>query len=180
MSFDNYIYANFNFEFNKMIRKINKNKYSNLVFICIGTNKIVGDSLGPITGEMLKRNLERRNIKIFGDLSNNVNTHNITQKIAYIKRCYDNPYIISIDSALSETIVPETVYILKTGMIPGSALKKNLSRIGNASIKGIVGKDEKNLIKNYYNLAKADYRLVLRLSKNISKIIINSIKFLNL
>ena len=39
---------------------------------------------------------------------------------------------------------------------------------------------EKNLIKNYYNLKNADYKLILKFSKNISKIILQSIKFLNL
>ena len=180
MSFDNYVYANFNLELNKIMKKVNDRRYSNLIFICIGTNKIVGDSLGPIIGEILKKNLEQKNISVLGDLKNNVNINNIYQNLKNIQTKYSKPYIISIDSALSQTIEPERVYIIKKGLIPGSALKKKSIQIGNISIKGIVGKDEKSLIKNYYNLKMVDYKLVLRLSKNISKIILNSIKFLNL
>ena len=28
-----------------------KNKFSNIIFVCIGTNKIVGDSFGPLVGD---------------------------------------------------------------------------------------------------------------------------------
>ncbi len=180
MSFDNHVYANFNLELNKIIKKVNEKKYSDLIFICIGTNKIVGDSLGPIVGEILKQNLKEKNISIIGDLTYNVNIKNIYQNIRRIENNYDNPYIISIDSALSKTIAPENVFIIKKGLIPGSALKRKSIEIGNIAIKGIVGKYDKNSLKNYYNLRTVDYKLILRFSKNISKIILKSIKFLNL
>lgn len=180
MSFDNCVYANFYFELNKVINKINKKRYSNIIFICIGTNKIVGDSFGPIVGEILKRNLKQTNIKVIGDLTNNINAKNIFQNLKNIEDKYTNPYIISIDSALSNSIEPGNVFIIKKGLIPGSALNKQNIAIGNIGIKGIVAKDEKNLIKNYYNLKNADYKLILKFSKNISKIILQSIKSLNL
>ena len=167
MSFDNCVYANFNFEFNKVIKRVNEKRYSDLIFICIGTNKIVGDSFGPIIGEILKRNVKDRKIKVIGDLTNNINSKNIKN-------------IISIDSALSNSIEPGNVFIIKKGLVPGSALNKKATAIGNIAIKGIVAKDEKSLIKNYYNLKNADYKLILKFSKNISKIILQSIKFLNL
>ena len=176
MSFDNCVYANFNFEFNKVIKRVNEKRYSDLIFICIGTNKIVGDSFGPILGEILKRNVNDRRIKVIGDLINNINAKNIKN----IKYNCANPYVISIDSALSDTIEPGNVFIIKKGLVPGSALNKKATAIGNIAIKGIVAKDEKNLIKNYYNLKNADYKLILKFSKNISKIILQSIKFLNL
>lgn len=176
MSFDNCVYANFNFEFNKVIKRVNEKRYSDLIFICIGTNKIVGDSFGPIIGEILKRNVKDRKIKVIGDLTNNINSKNIKN----IKYNCDNPYVISIDSALSDTIEPGNVFIIKKGLVPGSALNKKAIAIGNIAIKGIVAKDEKSLIKNYYNLKNADYKLILKFSKNISKIILQSIKFLNL
>ena len=102
MSFDNCVYANFYLEFNKVIKKVNEKRYSDLIFICIGTNKIVGDSFGPIIGEILKRNVKDRKIKVIGDLTNNINAKNLKN----IKYNWDNPYVISIDSALSDTIEP--------------------------------------------------------------------------
>lgn len=176
MSFNNCVYANFNFEFNKVIKRVNEKRYSDLIFICIGTNKIVGDSFGPIIGEILKRNVKDRRIKVIGNLTNNINAKNIKN----IKFNCVNPYVISIDSALSDTIEPGNVFIIKKGLVPGSALNKKATAIGNIAIKGIVAKDEKSLIKNYFNLKNADYKLILKFSKNISKIILQSIKFLNL
>ncbi len=176
MSFDNCVYANFNFDFNKVIKKINEKKYSDLIFICIGTNKIVGDSFGPIVGEILKQNIKHSKVKVLGDLTNNINAKNIKS----IKYNCDNPYVISIDSALSNTIAPGNVFVIKKALVPGSAFNKKNTAIGNIAIKGIVAKDEKNLIKNYYNLKNVDYKMLLKFSKNISKIILKSIKFLNL
>lgn len=180
MSFDNCVYANFNFELNKVIKKVEEKKYSDLIFICIGTNKIVGDSFGPIVGEILKRNLKQNKIQVIGDLTNNINATNIVKNMKHIECVYSNPYIISIDSALSNSIEPGNVFIVKKGLVPGSALNKKNISIGNIAIKGIVAKDEKNLIKNYYNLKNVDYKLILKFSKNISKIILQSIKSLNL
>ena len=61
---NNLVYANFNLELNKIIEKINKKRYSNLIFVCIGSNKMVGDSLGPLIGETLYKNLKDKKIKI--------------------------------------------------------------------------------------------------------------------
>lgn len=60
---NNLVYANFNLELNKIIEKINKKRYSNLIFVCIGSNKMVGDSLGPLIGETLYKNLKDKNIR---------------------------------------------------------------------------------------------------------------------
>ncbi len=76
---NNLVYANFNLELNKIIEKINKKRYSNLIFVCIGSNKMVGDSLGPLIGETLYKNLKDKKIKILGNLKNNVNSKNINQ-----------------------------------------------------------------------------------------------------
>lgn len=176
----NLVYANFNLEVNKIIEKINKKRYSNLIFVCIGSNKMVGDSLGPIIGEILYRNLKDENIKVLGNLSHNINSKNINQTLKYVEKQYEKPYVISIDSALSNSIEPGNVFILKKGLVAGSALKKKSMEVGNICIKAIVGKDEKNCIKNYYNLKNTDYKLILKFSKNISNIILESIKFLNL
>ena len=121
-----------------------------------------------------------KKIKILGNLKNNVNSKNINQTLKNIEKEYTKPYVISIDSALSNSIEPGNVFILKKGLVPGSALKKKSIVIGNISIKAIVGKDEKNLVKNYYNLKNADYKMILKFSKNISNIILESIKSLNL
>ncbi len=177
---NNLVYANLNLELNKILYKLNKKEYSKLVFVCIGSSKMVGDSVGPIIGEILNKNLKNSNIKVLGNLKNNINSKNIYQTLKKIEKIYSKPYIISIDSALSNSIKPGNVFILKKGLVPGRALKKKSIEIGNVSIRAIVGKDENNLVKNYYNLKNVDYKLIIKFSKNISNTILKSIKFLNL
>ena len=49
-------YSKFVKDFEKKISELYvESGYSNLVFLCIGTNKIIGDSVGPIVGNYLKK-----------------------------------------------------------------------------------------------------------------------------
>ena len=61
-----------------------KNKsYLEIVFLCIGTDKITGDCFGPLVGSKLNQLLESYNIfniNIYGTLNKNVNYINIKEK----------------------------------------------------------------------------------------------------
>lgn len=51
-----------------------------LVFICIGTNKIMGDCLGPIVGTYLKSKFKDRlyeDIEVYGDIYNPIDYNSI-------------------------------------------------------------------------------------------------------
>ena len=49
----------------------------NYVFVCIGSNKIIYDSLGPRVGDKLEQNFNKnKNIEIFGTMKNPVHFKN--------------------------------------------------------------------------------------------------------
>ena len=60
-------------------------------------------------------------------------------------------------------------------MIIGSALNKTKYSIGDLSIKGVVGENKNNNMKNYIELSHVSEKLVNNLSKQISNRIIQAL-----
>lgn len=74
-------------------------KKRDIVIIGIGNSRIIGDSFGPLVGEILKDDYN-----VVGDMKNNVNYSNLEIYIDRINRKYSNPYIITVDSAMSNVM----------------------------------------------------------------------------
>lgn len=70
-----------------------------IVIIGIGNSKIIGDSFGPLVGELLKNDFN-----VIGNMTENVNYNNFEEHMQKINRKYKNPYIITVDSAVSSVL----------------------------------------------------------------------------
>ena len=108
-----------------------------IVFLCIGTDRSTGDSLGPLVGEKLKF-LNRNNLVFYGNLENPVHAKNLRDTIDEIYSTYNSPFIIAIDACLGNLQNVGKVFIENKPILPGSAMKKDLPMIGDISITGIV------------------------------------------
>lgn len=108
-----------------------------VIFLCIGSDRSTGDSLGPLIGHNLK-SLKSNNIYIYGSLENPVHAKNLPVFIDKINSTFSNPYIVAIDASLGEFRNLGRIFIEKKPLFPGLALKKNIPPIGNMSITGIV------------------------------------------
>lgn len=108
-----------------------------IIFLCIGTDRSTGDSLGPLVGEKLKF-LSRSNIGFYGNLENPVHAKNLQDNIDDIYSTYINPFIIAIDACLGSLENVGKVFIENKPIMPGSAMKKDLPKVGDISITGIV------------------------------------------
>ena len=79
------------------------NEFSDIVILCVGTDKLIGDLVGPIAGQKLKRLFKDfEKITVYGDIKKTVNTTNLNAIISEIISNYDQPFIITIDSALGQ------------------------------------------------------------------------------
>lgn len=123
------------FLFLKLEKLIKENK--TIIFLCIGTDRVTGDSLGPLVGYKLK-NLHMNNIFIYGTLENPVHSCNLVEILSKIDENFNNPYIIAIDSCLGSIQNIGKVFIEDKPLNPGMALNKNLPSVGNMSITGVV------------------------------------------
>ena len=82
-----------------------KTSYLDLVFLCIGTDRMTGDCFGPLVGSKIKEKIENNNIfniNIYGTLEDNISFTNIEETLNVIKKKHPNSYIIVIDAALSK------------------------------------------------------------------------------
>lgn len=108
-----------------------------IIFICIGTDRSTGDSLGPLVGHKLKF-VKRKGIEIYGTLENPVHAKNLTDVLSNINSIYNNPYIVAIDACLGSLQNIGKIFIESKPLYPGTALNKDLPPVGELSITGIV------------------------------------------
>lgn len=146
---------------------IRNNKFSNIIFLCIGTSKIIGDSIGPIVGSKLK-SLENRYIHIYGTLENNLNFNNTKKIVETINSNYANPCIITIDAALSNYNLGNIV--LEKGFIKiGKALQKCLCFYSDVNIKCVVGNYYDSKSRNIQILQEVTVEEVFKMASIISE-----------
>lgn len=136
-----------------------------IVFVCIGSDRSTGDSLGPLIGYKLKY-FSRDNISIYGTLEKPVHAKNILNTLDEINSNFKDPYIVAIDSCLGSLNNIGKIFINKKPLIPGLALNKKLPAIGDMSITGIV-----NISTGFDFLVLQNTRLntVMNLADSISK-----------
>lgn len=112
--------------------------------VCIGTDKCIIDSLGPLIGTMLSR--KNACIDIYGTLEKPVHAMNL---IDYIKNINGKNYknILAIDACLSTKKNQGTIEVRKGPINPGKGIGKVLPEIGTISIIGIVESSDKEFQK---------------------------------
>ena len=154
---------------------INKKDYSQIVFLCVGTDRITGDAFGPIVGSKLIRLFEKDNffnINIYGSLEENINYNNVED---YIKDV-DKTLMIVIDSALSIKENIGKIFVTNNKTVLGKGLNKNRIEIGDISIKTVVAKDSKTIINNFKILQNVSLNTVIGLADIVSEGIYDVIK----
>jgi len=160
MTFKEEIYNNFVQDFSIVLReKIRDLEISKLIFLCIGTDRVIGDSFGPLVGYKLKylfRNEE--NIKVIGTLNNIICAHNISRIIKDISNTYPESFLIAIDAALSNRNNIGKVIVSDKSISVGSCFNKNSIYVGDVSIKGIVSRRLSNPKYNFKLLQNTPLR----------------------
>jgi len=111
--------------------------YKSVVFICIGTDRSTGDSLGPLIGYKIG-NLRYKNVHVYGNLENPVHAKNIEDTVNDIYKNHEKPLIIAIDACLGKMDHIGYVNIGQGSIKPGSGVKKDLRPVGDIFITGIV------------------------------------------
>ncbi len=145
-----------------------KNNFSNIIFICVGSNKIVGDSLGPMVGLKLTKKLNTK-VSIIGTMSEPVNYINIKKITQNIKSNYANPCIISIDSAMGKNEDIGKVIVNWGGTVLGKAVNKGIYFNSHINIKGIVAKCNEDILINLQELNSISVIKIEKLSNIVSE-----------
>ncbi|MDF2921107.1 MAG: yyaC [Paenibacillaceae bacterium] len=139
--------------------------YQEIVFVCIGTDRSTGDSLGPLIGSQLhKYNLS--DIRLYGSLDQPVHAMNLEETIKEIRDTHYNPYVVGIDACLGQTNSVGIIQICNGPLKPGAGVKKELPSIGDIHITGIVNVGG---FMEYFVLQNTRLSLVMNMAEVIAK-----------
>ena len=75
--------------------------FDSIVFICIGSNKVTGDCLGPLVGSYLKSMYKAT---VYGDMENPINYQNAEKIMKKVENNNGESLKVVIDSALGKNI----------------------------------------------------------------------------
>ncbi|MDF2523398.1 MAG: putative sporulation protein YyaC [Clostridiales bacterium] len=114
-----------------------KNGYKNIVFVCIGTDRSTGDSLGPLVGYKINFT-QYSNVFIHGNLDEPVHAKNLEQVMRQINETYEKPFVVAIDACLGRMENVGYITVGEGSIKPGSGVNKDLVPVGDMHITGIV------------------------------------------
>ena len=145
-----------------------KAENTKIVVLCIGSDLVLGDSLGPLIGTIL----QKRNVPalVYGSLSFPVTAKEVNYAKDYLQKAHPTSTIIAVDAAVGNSDDVGLIRVLKKGIKPGLGVKKNLKRVGDISIIGIVAeKEEAN--KNLLSLTRLNlvYNMAEKIALGIEK-----------
>jgi len=113
--------------------------YTEMVVVCMGTNRYSGDSLGPMVGSQLLERLKgQRHFQLYGTLDNPAHALNMQKTLAQISQKHGRAYVIAVDACLGQFYKIGTLQVVEEPLQPGVSLDKKLPPIGHIHIKGII------------------------------------------
>ena len=134
------------------------------IFVCIGSDLVLGDSLGPLVGTLLRN--KNMSSYVYGTLNFPITAKEVEYARTYLKQMHPNSVIVAIDAAIGCQDDVGLIKIADKGLKPGLGVDKKLGTVGDLSIVGIVaGKSLQNY--NLYNLTRLS--LVYKMAQTITQ-----------
>lgn len=134
------------------------------IIICIGTDKCIGDCLGPLVGTLLKSSLLP--IPVYGTISSPIHALNINERLEEINNKHPNAYIIGVDACLGDLHSIGEIHTRDYAIRPGKGVGKNLPEVGMASIIGIVDTSDNS---DFFSSRSIRLSLILDMARVITK-----------
>lgn len=140
------------------------------IILCIGTDRFIGDCLGPLTGTLLsKLSLP---IPVLGTLEDPVHAVNLRKTISHIKSSYRGHRVVAIDACLGTHQSVGYIQVKDGSIQPGRGVGKKLSHVGDCSIVGIVDEAVESgdfEYENYLRINNVRLGLVMKMAETIAK-----------
>lgn len=121
-----------------MMEELKEKRKTEIVFLCIGTDRSTGDSLGPLIGYKLK---ERgvKNARVMGTLDHPVHAMNLEACMDRLAEKFPNALVVAVDASVGNVEHVGFVTLGRGPLKPGLGVKKELDAVGDIFITGIVG-----------------------------------------
>lgn len=124
----------------EVLREIIYKNGGHVVIVCIETDIVMYDSLGPLVGTLL---LDIGiSVPIFGKLDDPIHAGNIKVRIKDVQDNFPNHKVIAIDGCLGDEIDVGNILLKEGGIKPDEGVGKNILQVGDYAIKPIIEKSE--------------------------------------
>ena len=141
----------------------------NTVIVCIGTDKCIGDCLGPLVGSILTENFYP--LPVYGTLSSPIHALNIDERLVEIYANHPNASIIGVDACLGDEEDIGEIRIRDYAIHPGKGVGKELPEVGIASVIGIV--DSSNNSEFFFSRS-IRLSFIMNMAKTVSRVFIEA------
>lgn len=141
----------------------------NTVIVCIGTDKCIGDCLGPLVGSILNENFFP--LPVYGTLSSPIHALNISERLDEIYASHPNASIIGVDACLGDEEDIGEIRIRDYAVRPGKGVGKELPEVGIASVIGIVDSSDSSEL---FFSRSIRLSFIMNMAKTISRVFIEA------
>lgn len=133
------------------------------IIVCIGTDRCIGDCLGPLIGSMLEDKFFP--LPVYGTIESPIHALNLDTKLSDIRVKHPNSKIIGIDACLGPPNKIGEIQVRNYPINPGKGVGKSLSPVGDISIIGIVDSSD---IDEPFTSRNIRLSLIIEISKVIT------------
>lgn len=137
----------------------------NCVIVCVGTDKICGDSLGPMVGRLLRHRYAVP-CPVYGVEGQTVNGVNLERFKTFLDAHYAGVPVIAVDAALGEESEVGEIRYRLGGVQAGGALGRKNATVGALAVLGVVGVKSEDALGT---LLETPFALVERLAERIAR-----------
>ena len=139
------------------------------VVVCIGSDRVSGDMLGPLVGSAL-RDEYRLPCPVYGWVGGSVNGVNLEEYLAMVGERHAGSMVIAVDAALGKEEDVGKVRLKRGGIKAGGALERKGGKIGDLGVIGVVA-GERPPSEVYAALLAVPFSLVESLAERIAALI---------
>lgn len=145
---------------------------SPLVILCIGSDRSIGDALGPLVGTFLEES-GPTSLRVYGSLRDPVHATNLVSVLDNLNNQHRNPFVLAVDACLGR---PESVGMISVGrgsLRPGAGVNKSLPAVGDIYTTGVVNVAG---FMEYFVLQNTRLGLVVKMAKIIAQGILRGVR----
>lgn len=118
-----------------------------IALVFIGSDGNVGDSLGPLCGELI--DVKSAKVLTYGSLKSPITAKEVPFLANFIKKAHPDTLVIVVDAAVGKIEDLGVIKVQNEGIKPGLGVDKDLPKMGDISVIGVLGQKtgEKNCFK---------------------------------
>lgn len=132
-----------------------------LLLVCIGTDRSIGDALGPLVGSLLGEQAGWP-FHFLGTLDSPVHASNLVETLAWVESKHPRSLVIALDACLGRMESVGTITVGRGPLKPGAGVNKTLPAVGQIYVTGVVNVGG---FMEYFVLQNTRLNLVMRMAK---------------